>query len=121
MSLICLSYAHQHTSIGFREQVYFDADSAANACARFRCGNQDASSLLGFALLSTCNRTEIYGFSKSEGSAAAIEQVQAELLDFVGQSREVDREQLRALAQWKIGPEVAQHVSRVSCGLESLV
>ena len=121
MSLICLSYAHQHTSIGFREQVYFDADSAANACARFRCGNRDVSSLLEFALLSTCNRTEIYGFFKSEGSAAAMEQVQTELLDFVGQSRDVDREQLRALAQWKIGPEVAQHLSRVSCGLESLV
>ncbi|MDG2012479.1 MAG: glutamyl-tRNA reductase [Pirellulaceae bacterium] len=121
MSLICLSYAHQHTSIGFREQVYFDADSAANACARFRCGNREASSLLEFVLLSTCNRTEIYGFSRAGDSIQAIEQVKSELLDFVKQSRQVDREQLVALAEWKVGPEVAQHLTRVSCGLESLV
>ena len=35
MSLICLSYSHHHTPIQFREQVYFDANSAANACVAF--------------------------------------------------------------------------------------
>lgn len=121
MSLICLSFSHKHTSIGFREQIYFDADSAANACARFRCGGQKPSGLVEFCLLSTCNRTEFYGFSPHETTSEAWLPIQNEMLDFICQSRAVDRDELKEKADWKFGPDVAQHLSRVACGLESLV
>jgi len=128
MSLLCLSYSHQHTPIKFRERVYFDNDSVATACARFRCGEGLPSPLIEFAVLSTCNRTEFYAFTSLDptgdsGSFFAQPGNQAcdQILQFISEARGVPVDELGELGHWMCGPEVARHLSRVACGLESLV
>ncbi len=121
MSLICLSYSHHHTPIQFREQVYFDANSAANACARFRCGEALPGSVVELSILSTCNRTEVYAFCESARQAFPVEESQSEILQFIHDARKVDPDQLADLGRWKTGPDVVNHLNRVACGLESLV
>jgi len=65
------------------------------------------------ALISTCNRTEIY---------CACEQPQLQdTLNWLAQSGGVDPEQLRAHAYTLQDGVAAQHVFRVACGLDSMV
>lgn len=121
MSLICLSYSHQYVPIAFRERIYFDSDAIANACARFRCGDDQPSQLLEFTVLSTCNRTEIYAFSSKEDHMAPGAEIRDEILSFVSHARGVDVNSLDEMGRWYYGPSVVEHLSRVACGLESLV
>ena len=143
MALICLSYSHQHTPIAFRERIYFDQSAVANACARFRCGDDDPSPFLELAVLSTCNRTEIYAYcdprTRPNSPADARHEIglmgdgcrkdesheladdQRQLLDFIHESRNVDRESLISMARWHRGPQVFEHLARVAAGLESIV
>ncbi|OIN91376.1 MAG: glutamyl-tRNA reductase [Comamonadaceae bacterium CG1_02_60_18] len=65
------------------------------------------------ALISTCNRTEIY---------CACEQPQLQhTLDWLAQSGGVDPEHLRPHAYTLQDGSAAQHVFRVACGLDSMV
>jgi len=65
------------------------------------------------ALISTCNRTEIY---------CACEQPQLQhTLDWLAQSGGVDPEQLRPHAYTLQDGVAARHVFRVACGLDSMV
>ncbi len=120
MSLICLSYSHQHVPIAFRERVHFDQDALANACARFRCGSDQPSWLLEFMVLSTCNRTEVYAFTNLE-QELDFSAVKNELLSFVSAARGIAVTELSENARWYLGTESAKHLCRVTCGLESLV
>ena len=121
MSLIGLSYSHKRVPIAFRERLFFDANAIASACARFRCGDAKPLSIIEMAILSTCNRTEIYAFSGND----EINQPDFESLEglyaFVEQARDVGRADLERYGEWKTGPDVVDHLSRVACGLESLV
>jgi glutamyl-tRNA reductase len=121
MSLVCLSFSHQHVPIAFRERVYFDANAMANACARFRCGDARPSTIIEMAILSTCNRTEIYAFSKNEEINAPSLETFDELHTFVQQARDVERSDLERFGKLLTGTEAVDHLSRVACGLESLV
>ena len=67
MGLVCLSFSHQHTPIAFREKIHFNQNAVANACARFRCGEDRSSQMLELAILSTCNRTELFVYFSDKG------------------------------------------------------
>ena len=124
MSLLCLTFSHQHVPIAFREKVHFDANCIANACARFRCGTEALSTVVELAILSTCNRTELYAFSKHPAGfipPAELQETRDELVRFVSQARGVSEQELVEHAEWHEGPAAVEHLSRVSCGLKSLV
>ena len=75
------------------------------------------------ALLSTCNRLELYAWTEAE-SPAELEQAWCELVDrWAGQGGDDrdDREDLAALVLRRQGDEVAAHLLRVASGLESQV
>ena len=121
MGLVCFGLSHRHVPIAIRERVYFDSDSIANACARFRCGTDRLSNLLEFILLSTCNRTEVYAFTTEENPLAIGDAVKREILEFVAQAREISVDELSRWGRWVESPDVPAHLCRVACGLESLV
>ena len=131
MGLICLSFSHKNSPIAFRERIHFDSDAVANACARFRCGDAQESSLIEMCVLSTCNRTEIYAFTSDhkEGPNQQTGEFHVncqgrqklELLNFVSQARGVSINELSAHANWYHGLSAAEHMARVACGLKSMV
>lgn len=120
MSLVCVTYSHRHVPIAFREKVYFDSDAMANACARFRCGTEKPSSIIELSILSTCNRTEVYAFSNTRDTHQ-LESTRNEIVNFISTASEVEPQQLFDYGEWFEGPDVVNHLSRVACGLESLV
>jgi glutamyl-tRNA reductase len=120
MSLVCLSFSHHNAPIEFRERIFFDADSIANACARFRCGTDQPSNLRELVIVSTCNRTEFYAYASSEIPADHPE-IAEEMLQFVLDARDIEIDELKENGRFVYGSEVATHLSQVASGVRSLV
>jgi glutamyl-tRNA reductase len=121
MSLVCLSFSHKHVPISIRETLYFDADATANACARFRCGQDKPGQLTEMVVLSTCNRTEIYACTSTDWTSLENELAAREICQFVADARGLDVAEVSDLGRWYVGDDVIRHICRVACGLESLV
>jgi glutamyl-tRNA reductase len=120
MNLVCLSFSHKRVPIALREQLYFDENSLATASSRFRCGDSRPDMLLEMLILSTCNRTEVYGVTVSN-ALNGRDEIQAALMQFLVESKGLNQCDLENVAEWFHGPAVAEHIGRVACGLESLV
>ncbi len=118
MNVHCLSFAYQWVPIRFREQVHFDAEAIACACGRFQCGDSQPALLQELAILSTCNRTEIYCTAIG---GVPTSQVKLTVLKFVAESTQLSVEELAEMGRWFDGLSAAEHLIRVACGLESLV
>ncbi len=123
MGLICVSFSHQHTPIAFRERIHFDPDATANACARFRCGENKDCPFIELSVLSTCNRTEVYAFTSDKVAEfdVQVEAKKSELIRFISEARGIAIDELNERANWFFGPAVTEHLARVACGLESMV
>ncbi len=67
MSLLVLGINHQTAPVGLRERVAFRADALPAALAALRALPQVREA----ALLSTCNRTELYALADDDGQALA--------------------------------------------------
>ena len=67
MSLIVLGINHQTAPVGLRERVAFGSDAMPRALAELRA----MPAVREVALLSTCNRTELYALADDTGDALA--------------------------------------------------
>ena len=67
MSLFALGINHQTAPVALRERVAFAGDALGAALAQLRA----LPPVREVALLSTCNRTELYAISDDDGSALA--------------------------------------------------
>ncbi len=124
MSLFCLSFAHQRVPIELRERIFLDSDSIANACARFRCGSDHMVGVTELAILSTCNRTEIYGYVSGDlhdMESSVFGDLQGVIHQFLVTARDVDVTELQDHGRWLTDADAASHLARVAAGLESLV
>jgi glutamyl-tRNA reductase len=66
------------------------------------------------AILSTCNRTEVYAVVEDESARSM-------LLDLLAQDRGVDRESLERDTYWLTDSEAVRHLYRVASSLDSMV
>ncbi|WP_444943676.1 glutamyl-tRNA reductase [Microbulbifer sp. ZKSA006] len=106
MPILTLGINHDSASVEVRERVAFAPEVMPGALG-------DARKALGcreLAILSTCNRTEIYGNLDAEA-----------LLQWLSEYHQVPLEQLRSCAYVYSGEEAIRHMMRVACGLDSLV
>lgn len=103
-----MGVSHERASIEVRERLAVPAEAMPAALTKIR---QQASEAI---LLSTCNRTEIYIWTRpgEEG---------ADLLRTFFLSRGVPEPDLRDCARLLTGSAVVRHLLRVAGGLESLV
>lgn len=104
---------HHKAGLEIRQRLAFDANQTAEALRRWR------SELPGveLALLSTCNRIELYAASSSEQQQVELDQLIDTLLEYHQISREVVDDQLDTLT----GSDVIRHLFRVSASLDSMV
>lgn len=112
--LLVLGVNHKTTSIGVREKLAIAADQVVVAIDNAR---SVMPSVQGIALLSTCNRTEIYYSSDEIEQAAAIGALQSWLSDYHG----LPLDQLTPCLYTHSDLECVGHIMRVACGLDSLV
>ncbi|WP_193161343.1 glutamyl-tRNA reductase [Microbulbifer hainanensis] len=106
MPILALGINHDSAPIEVRERVAFAPEVMPGALADARMA-LDCPEL---AILSTCNRTEIYAEVEPE-----------RLLQWLSRYHHVAEEQLASCSYSYSGEEAVRHMMRVACGLDSLV
>ena len=107
MSLFALGINHQTAPVALRERVAFNDDAVAPALA----GLHALPQVREVALLSTCNRTELYAVTDDDGSS---------LVDWLA-THPSESGDLRAYLYRHQDGDAVRHLFRVATGLDSLV
>lgn len=107
MSIIALGINHRSAPIALRERVAFSGDALPVALGQMRA----LPTVREAALLSTCNRTELYAVTDDGGQS---------LVDWLGAVPDGAGD-LRAYLYHHQGSEAVRHLFRVATGLDSLV
>ncbi len=108
MKLIAAGVNHTTADVELREQLAFSADQADRALDRLR----ELPGVREAALLSTCNRTELYCL------------VDGDALDVAGwlaRERSMALDRIRPVLYQHHGDQALEHMMRVAGGLDSLV
>lgn len=106
MPILALGINHDSAPVEVRERVAFAPEVMPGALADAR----HALDCPELAILSTCNRTEIYGEVAPE-----------RLLAWLAEYHRVPLDQLTGCSYSYTGEEAVRHMMRVACGLDSLV
>lgn len=109
MSLLALGINHKTASVSIRERVAFSPDKLADALKQAHGFAQ----LKEIAILSTCNRTELYCSTELPGTRAVLE--------WLGHYHGLDLQELEACSYLHWDEAAARHMMRVASGLDSLV
>ncbi len=112
--LICLAVDYRTADVATRERFHV---------AEQRLGEMYGALLGGgvceLALVSTCNRTELYAWTESSGQAAL--ETAVDHLTSVWMPEPVERHALLQSLNIRIGDEVGRHLLRLAGGLESQI
>lgn len=112
MELLVLSLTYKSAPLALRERLAFSEDQAPAALADLR---RAVPSLVEGAIVSTCNRTEIYACVEQPESAAAA------VIEWLARQRALPRGELHSHMQLLEHQAAARHVFRVASGLDSMV
>ncbi|HEX6735493.1 MAG TPA: glutamyl-tRNA reductase, partial [Azonexus sp.] len=102
-----LGINHHSAPLAIRERVAFGAEKLSHALADLT----RSQPVKEVAILSTCNRTEIY-------CAAETPEV---VIDWLSHYHQVERSELAPYLYTHDQPEAIRHAFRVACGLDSMV
>jgi glutamyl-tRNA reductase len=105
--IFTLGINHHSAPLAIRERVAFGADKLPHALADLT-RDREVSEV---AILSTCNRTEIY-------CAAEAPDV---VIDWLAQYHQVARDEIAPYIYTHDQPEAIRHAFRVASGLDSMV
>jgi glutamyl-tRNA reductase len=104
--------SHQTAPIEIRERVTFSPEQAVAASAELR----KRGILEEAVVLSTCNRSELYGVPSDPG-APVTDAMEVFLTSFHG----ISREQLDGRLYRRAGADAVRHLFRVASGLDSMM
>jgi glutamyl-tRNA reductase len=109
MNLVLVGLNHRSAPVEVRERIAFSKSQLGEAT----CNLLGAAGLSEAAILSTCNRVEIYGLARHTGDTAAVRQ-------FVHQHHQLTDSVNDHLYELH-DRECIQHLLEVACGLDSMV
>ena len=117
MQLIALGLNHQSAPLPLRERVTFVPEEVGGAIARLRerLSSRRTSALSEAAIVSTCNRTELY-CAVDEPHEAGVA-----LAEFIAHEKGIDPRDLRRSSYVLPHTETVRHAFRVASGLDSMV
>ncbi len=107
--LLLLGWNFRTAALAVRERVAFVGDDLREALSRIRGEGLVTETVI----VSTCNRSEIYGVSDGEGTGERLTR-------FISEWRGIDHGEAAAGSFFREGSEAARHLFRVASGLESL-
>src|SRR5207342_1108612 len=107
MTLLALGINHQTAPVSLRERVAFADDVLPSALEALRA----LPSVSEVALLSSCNRTEVYAVAEDEGRSIG---------DWLARQHD-EASELQAYLYWHYDANAVRHLFRVATGLDSLV
>src|SRR5215470_20307952 len=108
--LSCLSITADHASLDVLERLSYPREELAGCLTSLRAGSRARA----VAVLSTCQRTEVYATWPGEPDDAA-------LLKALALDRGIPGPVLHPVARTYRGDAAARHLLRVASGLESFV
>ncbi|MCO5177425.1 MAG: glutamyl-tRNA reductase [Thermomicrobiales bacterium] len=109
MRLWMLGTNHERASIEVRERLAFGNDNLGDGVRQLGAVAHEG------VILSTCNRTEIYGLFDSDTDGGE------ELRQFLVGSRDLPATTVAATTYLHADNEAVRHLYRVSCGLDSML
>jgi glutamyl-tRNA reductase len=109
-ALVLVGWDFRHTPLDLRERLAFSPDRTREALARLTAEGV----LTEGVIVSTCNRSELYGFSPRPEEAPAA------LTRFVAEFQSVSGAAIEAAGYRSSGAMAVEHLFRVASGLESL-
>jgi len=117
MQLLALGLNHQTAPLALRERVAFVPDEAGLAITRMRerFAAQDAALLTEAAIVSTCNRTELYCAVADPHAASDA------IAGFIAESKQLDASEIRKATYILPQADAVRHAFRVASGLDSMV
>src|SRR5512137_1099101 len=110
MNLLSIDIIHHTASVDIREKMWFSTDEIREAVRRLK-----ENFFSECVLVSTCNRTELYGMTRGEVPDDAT--VRKFLIDFKNASSMVREEHFVGAA----ASEAISHLFQVAAGIDSLV
>jgi glutamyl-tRNA reductase len=120
MPIVCVGINHRTAPVALRERLSFSAGEQRDALARGLL--RDVGSRVGiteFALLSTCNRTELY--AAAGDVTRRFRDVPAELAPMLARLRGVDPAIFAEHVYAHASTRAVWHLCRVASGLDSMV
>lgn len=109
MTLLALGINHKTADVAVREQVAFTPSQLEAALAELK----GLPAVSEAAVLSTCNRTELYCVTEAQGEQSVI--------DWLGRFHNLPVEELTRCAYHYLDASAARHLMRVASGLDSMV
>lgn len=114
MHILCLGLSHHTAPLEVRERLHYSPGALKAALARFGCDHHcRPPELAEVAILSTCNRLEIYAVSHT----ARFEP----LIDFIADTTGVARPEFEPHVYRYAAHEAVLHLNRVAAGLDSMI
>lgn len=108
MTLLALGINHATAPLTIREKLAFAPDAMPDAL----CAAQAELSIGEVAILSTCNRTEIYVDTQADHQP---------LLQWLSNYHQLELSELEPCYYQHINEDAIRHMMKVACGLDSLV
>jgi glutamyl-tRNA reductase len=117
VQLLALGLNHQTAPLALRERVAFVPDEVGEAIARLRdrLAARDAGQVTEAAIVSTCNRTELYCAALEPDAAGAA------LAEFIASAKHLDSGEIRRASYVLPQTNAVRHAFRVASGLDSMV
>jgi glutamyl-tRNA reductase len=122
MHLLAVGLNHTTAPVDLREKVAFSTDEIGRAiiAARAWFGRNESDAQLGeAALLSTCNRTELYAANRSHGGG--IDDAIDSTAHFLADYHKLPYSELRPFLYALPQDNAVRHAFRVASGLDSMV
>lgn len=114
MNLIALGINHNSAAVEVRERVAFAPEQVAEALAD-ACATGAVDEVV---ILSTCNRTELYGIVPV---GKPLAERAANLIDWIANYHHLPAEELRSAAYHYEAEAALSHIIQVASGLDSMV
>ncbi len=114
MQILCLGLSHHTAPLDVRERLHYSPAALKAALARLGCGhNARPAGLIELAILSTCNRLELYAVSHTDRFEPLIE--------FIADTTTVARCEFESHVYRYVNADAVQHLNRVAAGLDSMI
>lgn len=118
MRLVAVGLDHTKTPAALRESVAMSADRRTEALRLLRAQYPGHE----FAILSTCNRVELYSATDLDGTLTKSKEVdQNKLTEFLASFHGLNLRDLQSYTTTYLDDDVVSHLFRVSSSVESLV
>ncbi|MBA6223951.1 glutamyl-tRNA reductase [Colwellia sp. MB02u-18] len=112
MSIVALGINHKTAPVAIREKISFNPDNLSSALQEL-IHSVDCKEA---AILSTCNRTELYIVQEGDMTLT-----QERLVRWLVQHHNVSASTITPSLYWHQDQQAVNHMMRVACGLDSLV